>query len=179
VGAVTAIVGAAPIGCDSGSKPGGGLGGIGAGGTGGAATGSGGAGERDAAMGSRGAAAGGAGGTDDGLSYVCAGSYVPGVPGGGSSATGGASGAGGASGGTGGASPEPGTSATCVVGQTYCLKQGPHPIYGGPIDGRCKDLPPSCQANPSCACVTETNYVNCTCRGTDGMVTVYCEGILA
>jgi hypothetical protein len=166
VAGLTAAGGAGLVGCGSGGHGGGpGAGGDAGTATGGAAAGPGGVGGEGTTVGSGGAGIGGAGGSDAGSSYLCEGSYA---------STG--SGSGG-SGGAGGASPQPGTSATCVIGQTYCIRQGPHPDFSGPITGGCEALAPSCQPNPSCACVAESKYVNCTCGETNGKITVNCQAI--
>ena len=53
----------------------------------------------------------------------------------------------------------------CVVGETYCYQGG------------CKPLPATCKSHPSCDCVPEGGYVNCSCSGVVGRVVINCQKI--
>jgi hypothetical protein len=67
----------------------------------------------------------------------------------------------------------------CTVGQTYCLlskDKTQTQIYGG----SCPSFKTSSKCStvkPTCDCVPESSYVNCTCSAHDGIVTVSCAQI--
>ncbi|HEY8925553.1 MAG TPA: hypothetical protein VIU64_14300, partial [Polyangia bacterium] len=55
---------------------------------------------------------------------------------------------------------------SCVVGEGYCYLGG------------CKKLPDACRAQPTCGCVPEGRYVNCSCSNDRGAVDVsHCDKV--
>jgi hypothetical protein len=64
-------------------------------------------------------------------------------------------------------------SATCIVGETYCLIQE---TKANGSEATCSPFPPdapaTCKTYPTCGCTTEYegHYVNCTCTDTEGVI---------
>ena len=87
------------------------------------------------------------------------------------------------------AAADAGATLTCVVGQTFCYVQLPHPPYPAATPGE-----PSCQPfrkglngfacaqDPSCACFSDPlrggySWPPCRCSDTNGLAVISCEEI--
>jgi hypothetical protein len=67
----------------------------------------------------------------------------------------------------------------CTVGETYCLlskDRNMNQTYGGSCS-TFKTVPTCSTLKPTCSCVAESSYVNCTCRENGGAVVVSCAQI--
>jgi hypothetical protein len=152
---------------------------------GGAAGSDGGAG----AAGHAGAAEGGAGGGTGGVTGTRGGAGGAGGDLAGAGGIGGAGGSGGR-GGTGGASTFSCGGAVCTRGQSVCYSYIPGVPDSGSTTYSCIGVPPSCAANPTCACVCPpstsglgcsfggaTFGTYCVCSASNEALSVSCGGL--
>lgn len=83
----------------------------------------------------------------------------------------------------GGQAPDPdaGAPLTCVLGQSYCSIELPHPDFAGKGTPTCRDFSPTdpCRDTPTCACMKAQyeHFVNCRCADIRGFATITCEGV--
>ena len=85
------------------------------------------------------------------------------------------------------AAADAGATPTCVVGQTFCVVQLPHPPYpaGTPGEPSCQPFAEglngfACAQDPSCACFTDPSRggfsgLQCRCSDTNGLAVISCE----
>ncbi|HVT09956.1 MAG TPA: hypothetical protein VHO67_20990 [Polyangia bacterium] len=74
-----------------------------------------------------------------------------------------------------------GAPLSCVVGQSYCDIELPHPNVAGRATAGCQDFAANdpCRTTPTCACMKAQyeHLVNCHCSETGGFATISCEGV--
>jgi hypothetical protein len=87
------------------------------------------------------------------------------------------------------AATDAGATPTCVVGQTFCVVQLPHPPYpaGTPGEPSCQPFRKglngfACAQDPSCACFFDPyrggySWPPCSCSDTNGLAVISCEQI--
>jgi len=85
------------------------------------------------------------------------------------------------------AAADAGATPICVVGQTFCYVQLPHPPAVAPGEPSCQPFVEgsngyACAQDPSCACFTDPSrarysWPQCRCSDTNGLAVISCDQI--